>query len=154
MLPRFTYAAISCLVLTPALIAAQAPNFLKPQGLPPANGYSHVVEIPATNRLVLVSGQVPLDSRGNLVGGTDFSAQARQVFLNLRQALASAGATFQDVVKLTFYMVDANELPALREVRNAFIDPRNPPASTLVEVRRLFRDDVLLEVEAIAAVRQ
>jgi enamine deaminase RidA (YjgF/YER057c/UK114 family) len=152
--PLLLLAATGGLTLAPSLGRAQAvPNFLRPSGLPPTNGYSHVVEVPAGNRLVIVSGQVPLDSQGNLVGGADFSAQAQQVFLNLRQALLAAGATFHDVVKLTFYVVDATKLPALRQVRDQFIDSQNPPASTLVEVRRLFRPDVLLEVEAIAALR-
>ena len=76
------------------------------------------------------------------------------MFENLRRALAAAGATFKDVVKLNYYVLDATQAPAVREVRDRYVDAAAPPASTLVEVRRLFRDDVLLEVEATAVVRR
>jgi enamine deaminase RidA (YjgF/YER057c/UK114 family) len=86
-----------------------------------------------------------------LVGGGDFRAQAHQVFKNLRAGLGAGGAGFADVVKLTFYVVDMSQVPLLREVRDQYVNTAAPPASTLVEVRRLFRDDVLLEIEAVAA---
>ena len=139
------------LVLAAAAARAQEPRFLNPSGLPPTKGYSHMVEIPAGHRLVFLAGQVPLDSTGALRGGSDFRSQARQTFENLRAGLAAAD--FGDVVKLNFYLLDVSDLPALREVRDRYVNPAAPPASTLVEVRRLFREDVLLEVEAIAAVR-
>ena len=141
------------LVLAATAARAQEPRFLNPSGLPPTKGYSHVVEVPAGHRLVFLAGQVPLDSTGVLRGGSDFRSQARQTFENLRAGLAAAGADFGDVVKLNFYLLDVRNLPALREVRDRYVNPAAPPASTLVEVRRLFREDVLLEVEAIAAVR-
>jgi enamine deaminase RidA (YjgF/YER057c/UK114 family) len=133
--------------------AQEAPRFLNPSGMPRPRGYTHVVEVPSGNRLLFLSGQVPLDSTGALRGGSDFRAQARQVFENLRSGLAAAGADFGDVVKLNFYVLDVRNLPALREVRDQYVDLASPPASTLVEVRRLFRDDVLLEVEAVAVAR-
>jgi len=113
-----------------------------------------VVEVPPGQRLVFIAGQVALDKNGALVGPGDFKAQAQQVFENLRLALADVGGTFGDVVKLNYYVVDAGQIPMLREVRDRFINTTAPPASTLVEVRRLFREDVLLEVEAVAAVRE
>lgn len=127
-------------------------RFLNPSGLAKPRGYTQVVEVPAGHRLLFLSGQVPLDSAGTLRGGSDFRAQARQVFENLRAALAGAGADFDDVVKLNFYILDVRHLPVLRQVRDQYVNVAAPPASTLVEVSRLFRDDVLLEVEAIAAV--
>ena len=142
------------LVLAAAAARAQEPRFLNPSGLPPTKGYSHVAEVPAGHRLVFLAGQVPLDSTGALRGGFDFRSQARQVFENLRAGLAAANADFGDVVKLNFYLLDVRNLPALREVRDQYVNPAAPPASTLVEVCRLFRKDVLLEVEAIAAVRE
>jgi 2-iminobutanoate/2-iminopropanoate deaminase len=54
-------------------------------------------------------------------------------------------------VKLTYFLRDVGELPVVRAVRDEFVDTERPPASTLVEVSRLFRDDVLIEIEAIAA---
>ena len=101
--------------------------------------------------MLFIAGQVPLDSTGTIVGTGDFGAQAVQVFENLRRALAASGMTFSDVVKLNFYVLDVAQLPTLRAIRDRYVNVASPPASTLVEVRRLFRDDILLEVEAVAA---
>ena len=90
------------LVLVAGTVEGQEPRFLNPPALPPSSGYTQVVEVPAGNRPVFLSGQVPLDSTGRLRGGSDFRAQARQVFENLRAGLAAAGADFGDVVKLNF----------------------------------------------------
>jgi enamine deaminase RidA (YjgF/YER057c/UK114 family) len=144
-------------VVLPGLAAsaagAQQPSFLDPTDLPPSRGYTQVVEVPAGHRLVFLSGQVPLDSTGGLRGARDFRVQAVQVFENLRAGLRAVGADFENVVKLNFYILDVRNLPTLREVRDRYVSATAPPASTLVEVSRLFRDDVLLEVEAVAAVR-
>lgn len=143
---------LALLLATRPLAAQDSPRFLNPASMPPAKGYSQLVEIPPGNRLLYLSGQVALDSTGRLTS-TDFRTQADQVFRNLAAGLAAAGASFADVVKLNFYVLDARHLPVLREVRDRYINAAAPPASTLVEVRRLFREDVLLEVDAIAAVR-
>jgi enamine deaminase RidA (YjgF/YER057c/UK114 family) len=141
-------------VMVAGSATAQArPEFRNPPGLAAPHGYSQLVEVPAGQRLVFLSGQVPLDSTGALVGKGDFRGQARQVFENLRVALAAAGATFSDVVKLNYYILDAGQLPVLREVRDQYVNTKSPPASTLVEVRRLFRDDVQLEVDAVAVAK-
>src|SRR4029453_9565128 len=79
-------------------------------------------------------------------------AQTRQVFDNLRAALEAVGAGFEQVVKLNVYLVDATQLPIVREVRDQYVNTRQPPASTAVEVRRLFREDALIEVEAVAVI--
>jgi enamine deaminase RidA (YjgF/YER057c/UK114 family) len=112
-------------------------------------GYSHVAEVMA-GRPVYIAGQVALDPTGALVGPGDVRAQARQVFENLRVALQAVGVGFDQVVKLNYYLVDASQLPAVREVRDQYVNPRQLPASTAVEVRRLFREDLLIEVEAVA----
>jgi enamine deaminase RidA (YjgF/YER057c/UK114 family) len=124
-------------------------NFINPEGMHRPTGYTHVVEVTA-GRPVYISGQVALDGAGELVGPGDVAAQARQVFENLQAALGSVGAGFEQVVKLTVYLVDATQMPAVREVRDRYIDTARPPASTAVEVRRLVRDDLLVEVEAVA----
>lgn len=140
---------------TPAVARAQADTarFLAPPTLPPTRGYSQVVTVPAGQQLVFVAGQVALDSAGRLVGAGDVRAQTVQVFENLGRALQAAGARFADVVKLTYYVLDASQVGVVREVRDRYVHAAAPPASTLVEVRRLFRDDLLLEVEAVAVVR-
>ena len=124
-------------------------NFINPEGMHRPTGYTHVVEVTA-GRPVFISGQVALDGAGELVGPGDVAAQARQVFENLQAALGSVGAGFEQVVKLTFYLVDATQMPAVRDVRDRYVDTARPPASTAVEVRRLVRDDLLVEVEAVA----
>jgi enamine deaminase RidA (YjgF/YER057c/UK114 family) len=121
-----------------------------PAGLAPGNGYSHAVV--ATGRLVAIAGQVAMDEQGELVGEADPVAQAERVFENLRLALAAAGATFADVVKFGVFTTDISILPAVREVRDRYVDVANPPASTAVQVAALFRPGYLLEIEAFAVV--
>ena len=129
------------------------PRSLNPETLSRPVGYSHVVEARA-GRLVFISGQVAFDQQGNLVGAGDMAAQAEQVFENLKAALAAAGAGFGDVVKLTFFIVDMARMPAVREVRNRYLDPAHIPASTAVEVKSLVRPELLIEIEAIAALAE
>jgi reactive intermediate/imine deaminase len=126
-------------------------NFINPAAMHQPAGYTHVVEVTA-GRLVYIAGQVALDPAGGLVGPGDIGAQARQVFDNLQAALQAVGAGFEQVVKLTYYLVDATQLPVVREVRDQYVNTQQPPASTAVEVRRLVRDDLLIEVEAVAVV--
>jgi enamine deaminase RidA (YjgF/YER057c/UK114 family) len=124
-------------------------RFLSPDTLAPPFGYSHVVDAPAS-RVVYISGQVPLDAAGELVGEGDFAAQVRQVFENLTVALAAADASWDDVVKLNYFVRDVGQVGALRAVRDESVNTERPPASTLVEVSSLFRDEVLVEIEAVA----
>lgn len=147
-------AMLAALVLFPgaAARAQGGVRFLNPPALSAPRGYSHVAEVPAGSRILYLSGQVPLDSAGALVGAGDFRAQARQVFRNIETALAAAGAGFEDVVKLTYFVLDPAHIPVLREVRDRYVRRDAPPASSLVVVRGLFRDDVMLEIEAVAAV--
>lgn len=125
--------------------------FLAPKALSSIPGFSPVVKVLA-GQTIYVSGQVALDASGALVGPGDFRAQARQVFENIKTALAAAGADFSHVVKLNLYLLDRAHLPLLREVRDQYVNTAAPPASTLLIVQGLARADFLLEVEAIAAV--
>ncbi|MFC3748661.1 RidA family protein [Paenibacillus sp. GCM10012306] len=126
-------------------------RFTRPETLPPTFGYSHIVEV-KNARMLYISGQIALDRNGKLVGEGDLSAQTGQVFENIRLALEAEGASFSDVIKLTFFMIDISQMASIREVRDQYINANNPPASSAVEVRRLIHDDLLIEVEAIAAV--
>ncbi|WP_166021945.1 RidA family protein [Streptomyces chilikensis] len=121
-----------------------------PEGVVPSDGYTHLVTGPG--RLAAVAGQMPFAPDGSLVGAGDPEAQARQVFANMRGVLAAAGAGFDDVIKLTYYVVDAAHIPAVLAVRDEFIDTTRPPASTVVQVAALYRPDLLLEVDALALV--
>jgi enamine deaminase RidA (YjgF/YER057c/UK114 family) len=118
-------------------------------GVAPGNGYSHVVT--GHGQWVAIAGQVALDPDGKFVGIGDPGAQAEQVFANLERCLAGAGATFEDVAKLTFFVTDIGYLPAIRVVRDKYI-PGDKPASTAVQVAALFSPDALLEIEAFAII--
>ncbi|MET9730911.1 RidA family protein [Streptomyces sp. NPDC006458] len=121
-----------------------------PDGVAPAAAYTHVVT--GTGRFVAVSGQLPLDENGTLVGPDDPEAQARQVFENIRRCLAAAGATFEDVVKLTFFVTDMAYLPAIRAARAAHIADDRLPAASAVQVAALVGPEYLMEIEAYAVV--
>jgi enamine deaminase RidA (YjgF/YER057c/UK114 family) len=134
--------------------SAQIPvtaNFINPEAMHRPIGYTHVVEVTA-GRPVYIAGQVALDPSGAIVGPGDIRAQARQVFDNLQAGLQAVGAGFEQVVKLTYYLVDATQLPVVREIRDQYVNTQQPPASTAVEVRRLVQEDLLIEVEAIAVI--
>ncbi|MBI3791019.1 MAG: RidA family protein [Gemmatimonadetes bacterium] len=125
---------------------------LNPPALPTPPGYSQVVTSTG-GTLIVIAGQVALDAQGTLVGAGDFEAQAVQTFRNLVAALEGAGATARDLVKITTFVTDMAQLPAFRRARDRFLDPAHAPASTLVEVSRLFRPEFLIEIEGLA-VRQ
>ena len=120
-------------------------------GTPP--GYSQMVEVTA-GRIIFIAGQTALDRDGNVVGGNDFAAQAEQVFRNLAIALEARGCTPANLVKLTVFLTDMDNLSPYREARNRFFASVTPPAApavTLVEVSKLYGPDFLIEIEAIAA---
>ncbi|MEU8650613.1 RidA family protein [Streptomyces sp. NPDC048737] len=121
-----------------------------PDGVAAAAQYTHVVL--GTGRFVAVSGQLPLDEDGHLVGEGDPRAQARQVFENLRRCLAAAGAGFDDVVKLTYFVTDMAHMPAVREARAAHMSDDRLPAASAVQVAALVRPEFLMEIEAFAVV--
>lgn len=125
-------------------------DFHSPSTLPAPMGYSHAVGVDAGRRLVFVSGQVGMSPDGVVAEG--WAGQTRQVFVNLGHALQSAGAGWGDVVKLTYFVTATDDLPLVRAIRDEFVDLERPPASSLVQVAGLFRPDLLIEIEAVAAV--
>jgi enamine deaminase RidA (YjgF/YER057c/UK114 family) len=123
-------------------------RFMNPPAIAKPGGYSHVVEATGPGRIVYIAGQLGLKPDGNIAG--DFRAQATQAFENLKAALASVGATFDDVVKLNNYLVDISaNLGHYREVRDKYVNVSQPPASTTIGVPALARPDALYEVEAV-----
>jgi enamine deaminase RidA (YjgF/YER057c/UK114 family) len=126
-------------------------RFSSPAIMPATRGYSHVVEVTRPGRTVYIAGQLGLGLDGQFVGHPgDFRAQAMQCFENLKAALASAGAGFEHVVKVTCYFVEMTHLPIYFEVRDSYVNTKAPPASTAVQVSRLARDGALFEIEAVA----
>src|SRR5215470_9072683 len=127
------------------LAAAHARNveMLVPETLPKSVGYSQLAVV-TSGKLVFIAGQVALDKSGNVVGKDDFRSQSVQVFENLKAAVEAAGGTFKDVIKLNYYVIDFSHLVELREVRDQYVDTKNPPASTAVQVSRLVRPEFLI----------
>ena len=119
----------------------------KPPGQPP--GYSHVVEVTGPGRTVYFAGQLGIDKSGKM--GADAREQMEIAFENVKAALASVGAGFDQVVKLNNYIVDiGTNLAHYREVRDKYVNKAAPPASTTIGVPQLARPGALFEVEAIA----
>lgn len=106
--------------------------------------YSQAIRI---GQMVYTSGQIPLNAEGQLIQG-GIREQAQQVFDNLKEVLASAGCSLQDVVKSTVFLKDMNQFPEFNQVYADYFGEHKPARST-VEVARLPRD-VLVEIEVIA----
>ena len=113
-----------------------------------AEPLSHYADAVVAGDALYVSGIVPVDASGAVVGD-DVVAQARQVFATMKQVLAAAGATPADVVKVTVYLLDVDDRPLINPVRQEFFGDTRP-ASTLVEVSRLAVPGARLEIESIA----
>jgi enamine deaminase RidA (YjgF/YER057c/UK114 family) len=126
-------------------------RFSNPKTLAKPPGYSYVVEATGPNRLIFIAGQLGLDMENKLVGEPgDFRAQAAKAIDNLKLALADAGATLNDVVKINNYLVDMSHIAIFREVRDQNFNMSEPPASTTVAISQLARPGALFEIEAIA----
>ncbi|WP_116952815.1 RidA family protein [Jiangella endophytica] len=130
-------------------------ELINPPGLPQAPAYSQVV-VATGSRQVVVAGQVPCDADGTLVGAGDLAAQTEQTLRNVATALAAAGATFADVVRLGIFVAGYNE-HSLEQVRvglvaagDVVVRPDGPPAATLVGVAALAFPGQLIEIEATA----
>jgi len=116
-----------------------------------AEPISHFTDAVRAGDLLFVSGIVAVDGEGKLVGGGDVVAQARQVFENMRAVLASGGCGFEDVVKVTVFLTEIDDRPAINPVRQEMFGASRP-ASTLVEVSRLAVDGAKVEIEAVAVI--
>jgi enamine deaminase RidA (YjgF/YER057c/UK114 family) len=128
-------------------------RFANPKTMPAPRGYTQVVEITGPGRTVYLSGQLGMTTGGVFAGAPgDFRAQATQCFENLKAGLASVGAGFEHVVKITSFFIDMSQLPVFFEVRNAFVNTKAPPASTAIQVGRLALDGALFEIEAVAVI--
>jgi reactive intermediate/imine deaminase len=118
---------------------------INPAGIVPNPALSPGVRV---GDFLFVSGNVGVDSSGNLVGPGDCEAQSRQVMANIRTIVEAAGGSMQDVVKITCFLTDVNNYPAYGKVRSETW-PSSPPASSTVIVAGLVRPEYLVEVEAV-----
>ena len=121
---------------------------LNPSGMHTPNGYSHIVKAGDT---IYVAGQVAVAPDGSVVGEGNAAAQAEQIYQNLQHALASVGAKLSDIVKTTTYILNPDDVDAVRESRLRYLN-ENSPTSTLLVFSELARPEFLMEVEAIAYV--
>jgi enamine deaminase RidA (YjgF/YER057c/UK114 family) len=124
-------------------------RFVNPGTLAALDGFTHAVRIGFTT---YVSGEVPLDSTGQLVGRGDLAAQTKQAFANLALVLRIAGNEPSDILKLTVYVVDLRpeDMATIRAAAPAFFPERDPPAGTVVGVASLPRDGMRIAVDAVA----
>ena len=131
-------------------------QYLNPKELNAPRFYTHAVTVAGEAKLVHVSGQVSYDRDGVVFGKGDLRAQCEQVFKNLTHILRAAGAGWDDVVKMNGYMVGMHPeaVNVYRGVRARYLKRDKLPASTLVGVERLVDEDLLLEVELVAAVAE
>ncbi len=119
-----------------------------PPGVAPNPALSPGIQV---GNFLFVSGSVALDGSGKLVGAGDCEGQSRQVMANIRAIVEAAGATMQDVVKITCFLTNGADYGAYSKVRSETF-PSDPPASTTVFVTALVRPELLVEVEAIVHV--
>jgi enamine deaminase RidA (YjgF/YER057c/UK114 family) len=129
-------------------------TLVNPEGLPTVDLYRQV-SVATGSRLVFVAGQVAVDADGSTVGVGDLAAQTERCYLNLATALAAAGGTFDDVAKLTVYVVDftPDKMPLLLEGVDraaAKLGVTPVPPLTGIGVSALAGPDLLVEVEATA----
>ena len=119
-----------------------------PQGLTASPAFSPAVQV---GELLFISGQVSQDNRGNMVGVGDCASQTRQVMSRIRTIVQAAGASMEDVVKITAFLTNVADYPAYNKVRSETF-PHSPPASSTVIVVALVRPEFLVEVEAVVHV--
>lgn len=121
-------------------------QFLNVGGVKPP-GYTHVVTSPP-GRMVFVSGRGGNNPDGSMPG--DFETQCVNTFEDLKRCLALGGATFDDVVKINYFITDMGYLGTLRRIRAGYLNAENPPAATLVQAGLI--EGLLIEIECIAVV--
>jgi len=152
---RFTTLVVLALSALATAAHADEPEvqYLRPPSLFASPMFSQVTTV-VRGKLIFVSGQVSWDDKGKVVHAGDLRAQTRQTFENVKTALAAAGATFDNVLKFTIYVVnlDRAKWKIVGEERAKYINPERAPASTMVGVPGLVLEDLLVEVEAIAVI--
>ncbi len=138
--------ALICIGALANIAAAHDVVRTNPEGMTQPSTYSHLA---MHGNLMLIAGQVAADENGQIVGPGDMAVQYKQVLENLKTVLASQGADFSDILKITIYTTDIDAFRNARSVGAQYF-AEHPPASTLVQIEQLARPVFLLEIEAIA----
>lgn len=116
-------------------------------------GYSQYVTTDlGSYRMITLSGQVSVDSSGNTIGPGDLGRQTEEIFQTIKRIVEHENGTMADVVKLNYYVTDMSQIVTVRQIRDKYINLQNPPASTAVQVSRLFKEDIVIEIEATAII--
>jgi len=115
---------------------------------PPIGAYSHGIEVPAGARTLHISGQVGITPEGKVAAGIE--AQTEAALSNILGILKAAGMGVEDLVKMTTFLIDANDIAKVRTARMRVLGSHRP-ASTLLVISRLAAPEYLIEIEATAA---
>ena len=124
---------------------------VNPPGLARPSGFSHGIE--AQGRLLFLAGQTAQDAQGRILAPGDLVGQFRQALANIRTVVEARGGTLRDLVKLTFYVLDRDDYRArLKPIGQVYREMLGGhyPATTLVEVKALWDDEALVEIDGIA----
>ena len=116
----------------------------------PAGVWSPAILVTQPAKLLFISGLTARDETGAVVHRGDIRAQTRMICENLKATVTAAGGTLKDLVSVTVFVTDITHFDAIHEVRRQYF-ASEPPASTMVEVTRLVHEDMLIEINAIAA---
>lgn len=120
---------------------------ITPKNLHRPFGYAHAIQIDKT---IYISGQIPLDQEMNVVGKNDIAAQTELAYENLKKVIEEAGGTMTNIVMLNIYCTDIEAFDKeTRHLRKKYFG-NYYPAVTAVEVKRLYRPDFMIEMEAVA----
>jgi len=128
-------------------------EFVNPLGVRKAAGFTQAVKVTPPATLVFISGQPGVDEKDHVVAVGDLEKQTRQAMENIGKILESMGASFKDLVALTIFTTRIHELAAIRKTRNEFLDRENPPTLCSVGVTGFAREEYLIEIKAVAAIR-
>jgi enamine deaminase RidA (YjgF/YER057c/UK114 family) len=132
----------------PVVTSLENPAFLSP-----TKGYSHVAKIDMGNAwMLIISGQVPMDKDGNIIGKGNFEAQTDFVYAKLVEIVKHYGGTRDHIVRTGILIVDEQHIPLIRQVRTKYLNMDKPPTSTAMVVSKLFHPDFLVEIEATAVI--
>ena len=129
-------------------------SFVEPEGVaPPGGKYAHAIRVRG-GEMLFIAGQIATDADGNLVGAGDAAVQTRQIFVNIDNVLKGAGGSFADVVEFTYYLAGRATVQPFLDARSEIFDEVFPagkyPTATLLIVDGLVREDLLLEISALA----
>ena len=113
-------------------------------------GFAQAWRVDGAQSIVFAAGQTAVSADGEVLAVGDLEGQTRHAFQNLRTVLHKAGASLDDVVKVTLYLTDISKIRDAARVRDEFIDTARPPVSTAIGVAELALPDLMIEVDAIA----